>query len=44
MAIAALVDHGLGVSLLPDWASMWAGGLSLARIALPGRARCAAAG
>jgi DNA-binding transcriptional LysR family regulator len=38
MAIAALVDQGLGVSLLPDWSSLWSGGLSIARIALPGRA------
>ncbi len=37
MAIAALVDQGLGVSLLPDWSSLWSGGLSIARIALPGR-------
>jgi DNA-binding transcriptional LysR family regulator len=38
MAIAALVAEGLGVSLLPDWSSLWAGGLSLARITLPDRA------
>ena len=38
LAIAALVDQGIGVSLLPDWSSLWASGLSLARIALPGRA------
>lgn len=38
MAIAALVDKGLGVSLLPDWSSTWSNGLSLARIALPDRA------
>jgi DNA-binding transcriptional LysR family regulator len=35
MAIAALVDEGLGVSLLPDWSSQWTRGLSVARIPLP---------
>ncbi|WP_151448587.1 LysR family transcriptional regulator [Lacisediminimonas profundi] len=38
LAIAALIDHGLGVSLLPDWPAMWSGGMALARIPLPGRA------
>ncbi|MDN7184142.1 LysR family transcriptional regulator [Caballeronia sp. SEWSISQ10-4 2] len=38
LAIAALIDKGLGVSLLPDWPSMWSGGLAIARIALPDRA------
>ena len=36
-AIAALVDRGLGVSLVPDWAPPWPEGLDLARIALPSR-------
>jgi DNA-binding transcriptional LysR family regulator len=35
MAIAALVDEGLGVSLLPDRPSQWTRGLAVARIALP---------
>ncbi|MGB6102330.1 MAG: LysR family transcriptional regulator [Pusillimonas sp.] len=35
--IAALVHEGLGVSLIPDWSSMWQS-LSIARIPLPGRA------
>ncbi|WP_186144972.1 LysR family transcriptional regulator [Burkholderia gladioli] len=38
LAIAALVDKGLGVSLLPDWPSLWTSGLAIARIALPDRA------
>lgn len=37
MAIAALVDLGLGVALLPDWAPLWHAGLAIARIALPHR-------
>jgi len=32
-----LVDRGLGVSLLPDWASPWPEGLSLRKLALPDR-------
>ncbi|WGF88481.1 LysR family transcriptional regulator [Marinivivus vitaminiproducens] len=31
-AIAVMVDRGLGVSLVPDWAPPWPGGLSLARL------------
>ena len=38
LAIAALVDQELGVSLLPDWPALWSSGMALARIALPGRA------
>ncbi len=38
LAIAALVDQGLGVSLLPDWPALWSSGMQLTRIALPGRA------
>ncbi|MDB5797991.1 MAG: LysR family transcriptional regulator [Paucimonas sp.] len=38
LAIAALVDQGLGVALLPDWPALWASGMALARIPLPGRA------
>ncbi|KXU85841.1 LysR family transcriptional regulator [Caballeronia megalochromosomata] len=34
-AIATLVDRGLGVSLIPDWASQELSGLSLKRWALP---------
>ena len=34
-AIAVMVDRGLGVSLLPDWAPPWPGGLSLARLPVP---------
>lgn len=33
--IALLVDRGLGVSLVPDWAPPWPAGLSLARLPLP---------
>jgi len=36
-AIAAMVDRGLGVSLMPDWAPPWPEGLSLAKIAVPDR-------
>lgn len=35
-AIAMLVDRGLGVSLVPDWAPPWPEGLSLRKLALPG--------
>lgn len=38
MAIAAMVDQGLGVSLLPDWQPMWHSGLDIVRIQLPARA------
>lgn len=34
-AIAVMVDRGLGVSLVPDWARPWPEGLQLTRIALP---------
>ena len=34
-AIAVLVDSGLGVSLVPDWAPPWPGGLSLMKLPLP---------
>jgi DNA-binding transcriptional LysR family regulator len=36
-AIAVMVDRGLGVSLLPDWAPPWPAGLSLARLPVPER-------
>lgn len=35
--IAVMVDRGLGVSLLPDWAPPWPEGLSLRKLTLPGR-------
>jgi DNA-binding transcriptional LysR family regulator len=34
-AIAVLVDRGLGVALVPDWAEPWPEGLSLRKIPLP---------
>jgi DNA-binding transcriptional LysR family regulator len=34
-AIAVMVDRGLGVSLVPDWARPWPEGLELVRIPLP---------
>jgi len=34
-AIAVMVDRGLGVSLVPDWAKPWPEDLDLARITLP---------
>jgi DNA-binding transcriptional LysR family regulator len=34
-AIAVMVDRGLGVSLLPDWAPPWPEGLSLRKLPLP---------
>jgi DNA-binding transcriptional LysR family regulator len=34
-AIAVMVDRGLGVSLLPDWARPWPESLSLAKIPIP---------
>lgn len=34
-AIAVMVDRGLGVSLVPDWARPWPEGLDLVRMPLP---------
>lgn len=34
-AIAVMIDRGLGISLVPDWAKPWPEGLNLTRIALP---------
>jgi DNA-binding transcriptional LysR family regulator len=34
-AVATLVDRGLGVSLVPDWAPPWPEGLSLAKLPVP---------
>lgn len=34
-AIAVMVDRGLGVSLVPDWARPWPEGLHLVRLPLP---------
>lgn len=34
-AIAVMVDHGLGVSLVPDWAPPWPEGIDVVRLALP---------
>ena len=34
-AIAVMVDRGLGVSLVPDWAKPWPEGLRLVRLPLP---------
>jgi DNA-binding transcriptional LysR family regulator len=34
-AIAVMVDRGLGVTLLPDWAPPWPEGLSLRKLRLP---------
>ena len=34
-AIAVMVDRGLGVSLVPDWARPWPEGLRVVRLALP---------
>jgi DNA-binding transcriptional LysR family regulator len=36
-AIAMMVDRGLGVSLLPDWAPPWPEGLRLRKLPLPDR-------
>jgi DNA-binding transcriptional LysR family regulator len=36
-SIPFLVDRGLGVSLVPDWALSWPRGMSLAKLALPGQ-------
>jgi DNA-binding transcriptional LysR family regulator len=36
-AIAVMVDRGLGVTLLPDWAPPWPEGLSLRKLSLPNR-------
>src|SRR5258708_27404592 len=33
--IAVMVDRGLGVSLVPDWARPWPEGLRVGRLALP---------
>ena len=34
-AIAVMVDRGLGVSLVPDWATPWPAGIDVARLPLP---------
>lgn len=34
-AIAVMVDRGLGISLVPDWAQPWPEGLELVRLRLP---------
>jgi len=34
-AIAVMVDRGLGVSLVPDWAKPWPEGISVVRLPLP---------
>jgi DNA-binding transcriptional LysR family regulator len=34
-AIAVMVDRGLGVSLVPDWAPPWPEGLSLRKLSVP---------
>ena len=34
-AIAVMVDRGLGVSIVPDWAPPWPSGLSLVKLPLP---------
>jgi DNA-binding transcriptional LysR family regulator len=34
-AIAVMIDRGLGVSLVPDWAPPWPAGLDVARLHLP---------
>jgi DNA-binding transcriptional LysR family regulator len=34
-AIAVMVDSGLGVSLVPDWAPPWPAGIKLARTTIP---------
>jgi DNA-binding transcriptional LysR family regulator len=34
-AIAVMVDQGLGVSLVPDWAPPWPEGLSLRKLSVP---------
>ena len=36
-AIAVMVDRGLGVAILPDWAPPWPEGLSIAKVPLPDR-------
>jgi len=38
MSIAAMVDQGLGISLLPDWSALWSSGLSIQKVPLPGTA------
>lgn len=35
VSIAAMVDQGLGISLLPDWSALWDRGLSISKIPLP---------
>lgn len=36
LSVAAVVDLGLGVSLLPDWSALWSSGLAIDKVALPG--------
>lgn len=35
ISIAAMVDQGLGVSLLPDWSALWSSGWAIQRVVLP---------
>jgi DNA-binding transcriptional LysR family regulator len=37
LAIAALVEQGLGVGLIPDWSPLWTRGMAIARLPLPSR-------
>lgn len=37
MGIAALVEQGLGVALIPDWAPLWQTGMDIVRVPLPAR-------
>jgi DNA-binding transcriptional LysR family regulator len=34
-AIAVMVDKGLGISIVPDWAPPWPAGLNIVKLALP---------
>jgi DNA-binding transcriptional LysR family regulator len=36
-SIAVMVDRGLGVSILPDWAPPWPEGLTVRKLPLPDR-------
>jgi DNA-binding transcriptional LysR family regulator len=38
LPIAALVEQGLGVGLIPDWPTLWQSGRAIARIPLPDKA------
>lgn len=38
MSIAAMVDQGIGISLLPDWSALWDSRMKISKVSLPATA------